>query len=121
MTARGAEFQSSRSAGTADRVGCRRHHPAAEFDGGSNPRLNRFVAGELQNSELVILDGLGHDILNEAPDRVAGPLLEFLRRVARNSARNKSADCIQGEPVLAGWRSARGKAMLVRVLRWCPQ
>ena len=54
----------------------------AEFDGGSNPRLNRFIAGELQNSELVILDGLRHDILNEAPERVAGPLLDFLRRVA---------------------------------------
>ena len=54
----------------------------AEFDGGSNPRLNRFIAGELESSELVILDGLRHDILNEAPDRVAGPLLDFLRRVA---------------------------------------
>ena len=54
----------------------------AEFDGGSNPRLNRFIAGELKHSELVVLDGLRHDILNEAPDRVAGPLLEFLRRVA---------------------------------------
>ena len=54
----------------------------AEFDGGSNPRLNRFIAGELEHSELVILDGLRHDILNEAPDRVADPLLDFLRRVA---------------------------------------
>ena len=54
----------------------------AEFDGGSNPRLNRFIAGELKRSELIILDGLKHDILNEASDRVAGPLLEFLRRVA---------------------------------------
>lgn len=54
----------------------------AEFDGGSNPRLNRFIAGELRNSELVILDGLRHDILNEAPERVASPLLDFLRRAA---------------------------------------
>lgn len=54
----------------------------AEFDGGCNPRLNRFIAGELKRSELVVLDGLKHDILNEASDRVAGPLLEFLRRVA---------------------------------------
>ena len=54
----------------------------AELDGGCNPRLNRFIAGELEHSELVILDGLKHDILNEASDRVAGPLLEFLRRVA---------------------------------------
>lgn len=55
----------------------------AEFDGGSNPRLNRFIAGELQNSELVILHGLRHDILNVAPDRVAGALLDFLRKVAQ--------------------------------------
>lgn len=54
----------------------------AEFDGGCNPRLNRFIAGELKRSELVILEGLKHDIINEASDRVAGPLLEFLRRVA---------------------------------------
>ena len=54
----------------------------AEFDGGCNPRLNRFIAGELKRSELVILDGLKHDILNEASDRVAGPVLEFLRGVA---------------------------------------
>ena len=46
----------------------------AEFDGGSNPRLNRFIAGELQ--KLGARDpgwALRHDILNEAPDRVAGP------------------------------------------------
>ena len=54
----------------------------AELDGGCNPRLNRFIAGELEHSELVILDGLKHDILSEAPERVAGPLLAFLRRVA---------------------------------------
>lgn len=54
----------------------------AELDGGCNPRLNRFIAGELKCSELVILDGLKHDILSEAPDRVAAPLLAFLRRVA---------------------------------------
>ena len=54
----------------------------AEFDGGCNPRLNRFIAGELKRSDLVILDGLKHDILNEASDRVVGPLLEFLRGVA---------------------------------------
>ena len=53
-----------------------------ELDGGCNPRLNRFIAGELKNSELVILDGLKHSILIEASDRVAGPLREFLGRVA---------------------------------------
>jgi len=111
MTARGAEFQSIRFGRDVVRRGCRPRCPTtlwygfsirtttemgpwlheidcpclvltAEFDGGSNPRLNRFIAGELKNSELVVLDGLRHDILNEAPDRVAGPLLEFLRRVA---------------------------------------
>ncbi len=52
----------------------------AEFDGGCNPRLNTFIAGELPNAELVILPELKHDILNEASDRVANPVLEFLRR-----------------------------------------
>ena len=55
----------------------------AEFDGGCNPRLNEFIAGELPDAELVILNDLKHDILNEASDRVSGPVLEFLRRVGR--------------------------------------
>jgi len=59
-------------------------HPAlvltAEFDGGCNPRLNQFIADQLPDSELVILDGLKHDILTEAPERISGPLLAFLRR-----------------------------------------
>ena len=49
-----------------------------EFDGGCNPRLNRFIAEELPDSELVILDDLKHSILIEAPERVAGPVREFL-------------------------------------------
>ena len=49
-----------------------------EFDGGCNPRLNRFIAGELPDAELVILDDLKHSILVEAPDRVLGPVRDFL-------------------------------------------
>ena len=45
-----------------------------------NPRLNRFIADELPDSELVILDGLKHSILIEAPERVAGPVKDFLLR-----------------------------------------
>ena len=52
-----------------------------EFDGGCNPRLNKFIAGELINSQLVILDGLKHSILIEASDRVAKPLRKFLLEV----------------------------------------
>lgn len=51
-----------------------------ELDGGCNPRLNRFIAGELPRSELVILDGLKHSILVEAPERVAPPVRDFLMR-----------------------------------------
>ena len=51
-----------------------------EFDGGCNPRLNRFIAGELPDAELVILDDLKHSILVEAPDRVLGPVRDFLLR-----------------------------------------
>ena len=39
-----------------------------ENDGGCNPRLNRFIAGELPNAELVILERYKHSILVEAPD-----------------------------------------------------
>lgn len=51
-----------------------------EFDPGCNPRLNRFIAAELPDSELVILDGLRHSILVEAPDLVASHVGDFLRR-----------------------------------------
>lgn len=51
-----------------------------EFDGGCPPRLNEFIAGELDNSELVILDGLRHAILLEAPERVAAPVGAFLMK-----------------------------------------
>ena len=52
-----------------------------ELDGGCNPRLNEFIAGELKNARLVILDGLKHSILIEASDRGAKPLRKFLLEV----------------------------------------
>ena len=51
-----------------------------ELDGGCNPRLNRIMADALPDSELVILDGLKHSILVEAPERVAPPVRDFLLR-----------------------------------------
>ncbi len=49
-----------------------------ELDGGCNPRLSRFIANKLPNSELVILEGLKHSILIEASDRVAHHVKSFL-------------------------------------------
>ena len=51
-----------------------------EFDGGCPPRLNEIIAHRLPNAELVILPGLRHALLLEAPDKVAPPLLNFLNR-----------------------------------------
>ncbi len=51
-----------------------------EFDPGCPPRLNEFIHSQLPESELVILDGLRHSILVEAPDRVAAPVKDFLLR-----------------------------------------
>ena len=51
-----------------------------ELDGGCNPRLNRFIADQLPNSELVILKGLKHAILTEAPERAAAAVQGFLAR-----------------------------------------
>ena len=42
-----------------------------EFDGDCNPIVNRKIAEALPHSELVILEGLKHAILVEAPERVA--------------------------------------------------
>ena len=49
-----------------------------DLDGGCNPRLNHFMHAELLDFELVILDGLKHSILIEAPERVLSPLKQFL-------------------------------------------
>ncbi|MEA2933991.1 MAG: 3-oxoadipate enol-lactonase [Variibacter sp.] len=58
------------------------HHPClvltGELDGGCSPRLNRQIADALPNSKLVILDGMKHQILMEAPDKVASHVIPFL-------------------------------------------
>jgi 3-oxoadipate enol-lactonase len=56
-----------------------------ELDGGCNPRLNRFIQRELADSELVILEGLKHSILIEAPERVLPPLKHFLMNQIDNN------------------------------------
>jgi 3-oxoadipate enol-lactonase len=49
-----------------------------ELDGGCNPRLNEFIHSRLPDSELVILEGLKHAILAEAPDKVAAEIYRFI-------------------------------------------
>ncbi len=58
-----------------------------EFDGGCPPRLNRLMAKTLPRGELAILPGLRHAILLEAANRVAPPVLDFLRRNSLDHAR----------------------------------
>jgi pimeloyl-ACP methyl ester carboxylesterase len=59
-------------------------HPSlvltGQDDAGCNPRLNAQIAASMRNAELVILAALRHAILLEAPQAVARPVLEFLRR-----------------------------------------
>jgi pimeloyl-ACP methyl ester carboxylesterase len=61
-------------------------HPSlvltGENDGGCNPRLNAQIAAAMPNAKLVVLAGLRHAILLEAPQIVAPPVLDFLRRQA---------------------------------------
>ena len=52
-----------------------------ENDLACSPRHNHLIAEELPDSELVILDGLRHSILVEAPDRVAPVVGRFLRHL----------------------------------------
>jgi 3-oxoadipate enol-lactonase len=59
-------------------------HPSliltGENDGACNPRLNLQIAAALPNSELLILGGLRHAILLEAPEVVAPPVMSFLEK-----------------------------------------
>ncbi|MDH3389745.1 MAG: alpha/beta hydrolase [Gammaproteobacteria bacterium] len=54
-----------------------------EYDGGCNPRLNRFIHAELPDSRLVILEGLKHALMIEASDRVLPHLRDFLLAASR--------------------------------------
>ena len=54
----------------------------AENDGGCNPRLNRLIADELPNSELIILPKYKHSILLEAGVEVANQLVRFIKNSA---------------------------------------
>ncbi len=49
-----------------------------EFDGGCNPRLNRFMHEQLPDSRLVILEGYKHSLLMEASHEVLPQLRDFL-------------------------------------------
>ncbi len=51
-----------------------------ELDGACNPRLNRFIHQQLADSELVILAGIKHSILVEAPQLVAPHVEAFLAK-----------------------------------------
>ncbi len=51
-----------------------------ELDGGCNPRLNRFMANERADAELIILDGPKHSVLIEGPERVSPHVKDFLFR-----------------------------------------
>jgi len=48
-----------------------------EFDGGCTPLLNRFIAEQLPNSRLVIIDDLKHSLLIEASDKLTHHLRSF--------------------------------------------
>ncbi|WP_022726835.1 alpha/beta fold hydrolase [Fodinicurvata sediminis] len=52
-----------------------------ELDGGCNPRLNEFIHSQLEDSKLVILKGLKHSILAEAPEQVASEIRHFISHV----------------------------------------
>jgi 3-oxoadipate enol-lactonase len=56
-----------------------------ELDGGCSPRLNKQIAEAMKGSELVVLDGLKHAILVEAPERVAPPVIRFLKAHAASA------------------------------------
>jgi len=65
-----------------------------ELDVGCSPRLNKIIVEKLPNARLVILDGLRHGILLEAPERVANPVAEFLRNSAPQLRAPSSAQTV---------------------------
>ena len=51
-----------------------------ENDGGCNPRLNKFIVGEMPDAELVVLPNYRHSILVEAPVETTRAMKEFITR-----------------------------------------
>ncbi len=49
-------------------------------DYGNGPEMTRAIAAEIEGAEVLILPGLGHMALAEAPDTVNRPLIRFLDR-----------------------------------------
>lgn len=64
--------------GLIDQIGLPTLIATGEHDQGSNPRMSRFMHERIAGSCLHILPGLRHSLLNEAPDRVAALMDEFL-------------------------------------------
>jgi len=73
-------YASTEMAPWLDQIDCPCLLLTGELDGGCNPRLNRFMHDRLPHSTLVILDGLKHSILVEAPERVLPEVRAFLLR-----------------------------------------
>jgi len=71
-------YAATEMAGWLHEISCPCLVLTGELDGGCNPRLNRFIDQQLPDSRLVILDGLKHSILVEAPERVAPHVKSFL-------------------------------------------
>ena len=71
-------YATTEMAGWLHEISCPCLVLTGELDGGCNPRLNTFIDQQLSDSKLVILDGVKHSILVEAPDRVVPHVKNFL-------------------------------------------
>ncbi len=61
----------------AGRIACPTLAMTAEHDANSTPAMSRALARVLPNATALVLDGLAHGAPIEAPERVAGAILEF--------------------------------------------
>ncbi|GAB7536860.1 alpha/beta fold hydrolase [Burkholderia sp. 3C] len=68
-----------------------------EDDLGSNPRMARYMHERIARSQLAILPGLRHSILNEAPDAVAALMRRFLLDATLDVSSDVSTDVQEDE------------------------
>jgi 3-oxoadipate enol-lactonase len=54
-----------------------------ELDAGSTPRMSKAMTERLPHAQFILLPGLKHSVLLEAPATVAGRLLDFLKETDR--------------------------------------
>jgi pimeloyl-ACP methyl ester carboxylesterase len=84
-----AGFLESQGLNGGGRIGCPTLVLTGEEDPGSSPAMARRLADAIAGARCLILPGMRHLALMEAPQAVTNPLIEFLEQQARSAGKGE--------------------------------